>query len=655
MSKRYLTKSRFKLGLNCPAKLYYTRKEKVYANLQMEDTFLMELAKGGFQVEELARMNFPNGILIEGNDWDYDLLVKQTSELLKQDNVVIYEAAFMFNNLFIRTDILVKKGKHVEVIEVKAKSFNPTKLDFESKFGLSSKWIPYLFDLAFQKHVIMKSHTEFEVKASLMMADKTKLSSIDGLNSIFRISIKNNNRTCIIKPEGLTLESLGNSVLGKINMDAVLDIIYSGKQKVHELDFYELVNLFSSNYELDKKINFPIGWHCKGCEFKKMPNDDSGLKSGFEECWTAQRGWTKSDFNKPTTFDIWSFRKGRSLFENDDKIFLADINEEDVDVKPKAGIITSSERQWIQVEKTVSEDTTAYVEKDGLKTEMASWNFPLHFIDFETSAVALPFTKGRRPYESVAFQFSHHKLNFNGTIEHEPDFISATPGEFPNFNFLRALKKNLENDNGTIFRYAVHENTILNAIYDQLSDSNELDKVELMDFIKTISVSKNDRVEKWEGVRKMVDLCDIVKKYYYHPLMKGSNGIKSVLPAILASSEYLKSKYTLPLGKLELTSRNFSPEHIWLTYDDKGKVVSPYKMLPPLFEGWTDEEKEETISELDGIHDGGGALTAYAKLQYQIMSNNERQSIIKALLKYCELDTLAMVMLYDVLKENIKK
>lgn len=615
----------------------------------------MELAKGGFQVEELARMNFPNGILIEGNDWDYDLLVKQTSELLKQDNVVIYEAAFMFNNLFIRTDILVKKGKHVEVIEVKAKSFNPTKLDFESKFGLSSKWIPYLFDLAFQKHVIMKSHTEFEVKASLMMADKTKLSSIDGLNSIFRISIKNNNRTCIIKPEGLTLESLGNSVLGKINMDAVLDIIYSGKQKVHELDFYELVNLFSSNYELDKKINFPIGWHCKGCEFKKMPNDDSGLKSGFEECWTAQRGWTKSDFNKPTTFDIWSFRKGRSLFENDDKIFLADINEEDVDVKPKAGIITSSERQWIQVEKTVSEDTTAYVEKDGLKTEMASWNFPLHFIDFETSAVALPFTKGRRPYESVAFQFSHHKLNFNGTIEHEPDFISATPGEFPNFNFLRALKKNLENDNGTIFRYAVHENTILNAIYDQLSDSNELDKVELMDFIKTISVSKNDRVEKWEGVRKMVDLCDIVKKYYYHPLMKGSNGIKSVLPAILASSEYLKSKYTLPLGKLELTSRNFSPEHIWLTYDDKGKVVSPYKMLPPLFEGWTDEEKEETISELDGIHDGGGALTAYAKLQYQIMSNNERQSIIKALLKYCELDTLAMVMLYDVLKENIKK
>jgi len=49
---RVLTKSRFKLALECPNKLYYTRK-KEYANTKKDDPFLAALADGGFQVEEL--------------------------------------------------------------------------------------------------------------------------------------------------------------------------------------------------------------------------------------------------------------------------------------------------------------------------------------------------------------------------------------------------------------------------------------------------------------------------------------------------------------------------------------------------------------------------------------------------------------------------
>lgn len=72
---------------------------------------------------------------------------------------------------------------------------------------------------------------------------------------------------------------------------------------------------------------------------------------------------------------------------------------------------------------------------------MDKWKFPLHFIDFETSTVALPFSKGRKPYEQVAFQFSHHIYYENGKIEHKDQFINGTPGEFPNFKFIRALKQ----------------------------------------------------------------------------------------------------------------------------------------------------------------------------------------------------------------------
>ena len=294
------------------------------------------------------------------------------------------------------------------------------------------------------------------------------------------------------------------------------------------------------------------------------------------------------------------------------------------------------------------------MEKDGLKTEMAKWKFPLHFIDFETSTVALPFTAGRRPYEQVAFQFSHHIYYEDGTIEHKSEFISNTAGEFPNFIFARALKKSLENDNGTIFRFATHENSILNAIMAQLNASNEEDKVELITFIKTITNSTKDSVDEWEGERNMVDLNKIVKEYYYNPHTKGSNSIKAVLPASLNSSAYLKQKYSQPIGAINLTSTNFDDTHIWLKID-KNEVVNPYKMLPPVFDGWTELELQENLSEIDGIADGGAALTAYAKLQYQDMTERERTEITQGLLKYCELDTLAMVMIYEHFREDLIK
>ncbi len=43
MSQRFLTKSRFKQALECPNKLFYTKKEE-YANSKLEDPFLEALA-----------------------------------------------------------------------------------------------------------------------------------------------------------------------------------------------------------------------------------------------------------------------------------------------------------------------------------------------------------------------------------------------------------------------------------------------------------------------------------------------------------------------------------------------------------------------------------------------------------------------------------
>jgi hypothetical protein len=56
---------------------------------------------------------------------------------------------------------------------------------------------------------------------------------------------------------------------------------------------------------------------------------------------------------------------------------------------------------------------------------------------------------------------------------------------------------------------------------------------------------------------------------------------------------------------------------------------------------------QELISDESELHDGGAAMIAYARAQYEEMGEYEREQLFQALRKYCELDTLAMVMLYE--------
>ncbi|WP_284650748.1 DUF2779 domain-containing protein [Flavobacterium terrisoli] len=648
---RVLTKSRFKLGLECPNKLFYTNK-KEYADTKKADAFLEALAEGGFQVEELARMHYPNGVLIEGNDWDYQLLWDQTLELLKEENITIYEAAFLIDGLFIRTDILIKKGNDIELIEVKAKSFTPDNehLFIGQRGGMVSSWKPYLFDIAFQKYVVQLCFPHWNIESYIMMADKTKKASINGLNQLFRISKKGENRTGILKRVS-TIEETGDSVLGRKNVTQIIADIESNEYKYHDsLTFVEAINKFKELYQNDEYANWKTSFNtCKSCEFKSDVDD---LKSGYKECFIKQHNWNGSDFSKPNIFDIYFFTKGNKLFD-EGVYFKHELTEDMIGLKIEANKLSTTHRQWLQIEKEVINDRSVYVDIDGLKDEMNKWNFPFHFIDFETSTVALPFNKGLKPYDQVAFQFSHHIYHENGKIEHANEYINNTPGVFPNFEFLRALKLALGKDNGTIFRYSNHENTILNAIYVQLVESDEKDKEDLIKFIQSVSHSKSDSAVVWKGNRDMIDLWDVEKRYYYNPSTKGSNSIKAVLPASLGSSKFLQEKYSKPLNQIDVTSKNFSENHIWLEIEDS-IVKNPYKMLPSLFDGWSEEDIENTLSEIENIDNGGAALTAYGKLQYTDMEESEIAELTSALLKYCELDTLAMVMIYEHFKELIK-
>lgn len=649
---RYLTKSRFLLALDCPAKLSYTGKAQ-YPNRNSDNEFLEALAKGGFQVGALAKCYYPGGYDIE--TLDYDQAIAETNELLLQDNVTIFEAAIQIDKFFIRVDILQKKGNQINLIEVKSKSFDGnSSLDMKSKKGyLDTKWKPYVYDVAFQKHVVSLAHPEWEINAFIMLADKSRIATVEGLNQRFLLREHANERTFVEFVGDVTPEGLGDEILIRVNVDDLCQMIYDRTDSKDPLpdSFGNYCSFLADHYWEDVKINMPIHKDCGNCEFRTTPEEEQdGKLSGFKECFSQQLGWTNAEFENPLIFDIWDFRRKPQLIE--EGIFHMDHvrpyhigNDADDPNLP----LTRQSRQWLQVQKTVQNDPDPLVDVDGLKEEMSHWKYPLHMIDFETSMVAVPFYKGRRPYEDTAFQFSHHIIHEDGSIEHLPEYLNVERGHFPNFDLVRALRDQLSQDKGSVFRYATHENTILNHIMIQLQNRDDVeDKQELFDFIKTITHSANHT-----GDRDMIDLLEVVKLHYWHPLMKGSNSLKAVLPAVLNSSEYIKEKYSRPIyGKnSEIRSQNFEDGWIWIEEDENGLVKNPYDLLPSLLDDLDDDNIEEYLMG-DRLADGGAAMTAYAMMQFTQMSQGERERIIQGLLKYCELDTMAMVFLWEGWSNN---
>ncbi|WP_431158813.1 DUF2779 domain-containing protein [Winogradskyella poriferorum] len=651
---RYLTKSRFKTGLECPNKLFYTKKDE-YANQKDENPFLEALASGGFQVEELARLHYPNGHLVDdvqGDKYDYEEKVEETNQLLQNENVVIYEAAFKYNNLFIRVDILEKKGHQINLIEVKAKSFK----EGYKEVKYNSEWKFYLFDVAFQKYVIEKAHPHFRVKPYLMLADQLKTASIDGLNQMFRIKKNNGNRTGIEKKEDqlAQLKFPEDSVLSLKDVTDIITKIEAGEHRIlEEYEFEDAIEILAKAYQDDCYFGYPLDFaKCKHCEFK-TDADSKDKKSGFEECFKKQLGWKEDDFKAPNAFEIWDFRRWKNLTD-EGKLKLTEIEDDEFgDMKPKELGISRIERQLIQKYKSIEKDNKIYLDKEGLSREMTTWKPPYNFIDFEASTVALPFYSGQHPYEKVVFQFSHHIYQEDGRIEHANEFINVNPGEFPNFEFIRALKAALEQNTGSVFQFSPYENSTLNQVKRQLEASVELDKEDLITFIKTLTTppkSNDYKGEVWEVKRMMIDLCEVIKAYYYNPYTKGSNSIKAILPAIFKTSAFIKEKYSQPIADINMTSKNFPSHYKWLRIKD-GEIEDPYKSLDKPFKDWdTDFERKSDIEE---INNGGAALIAYGLTQYTDMSTEERNTLREALLKYCELDTLAMVMVFEHLRESL--
>ena len=663
MKARYLTKSRFKLGLECPTKLFYTKNSE-YNDNQFSDPFMQALAKGGYQVGEMAKYKYcedPKGCTITVDTLNEKEALKITQEqLLSHPNVVIAEGAFKYQNLFIRADVAVRDGHTIKLIEVKSKSISNGDTFFDKKGKPVAKWQPYLYDIAFQTYVMRKALPQFEIKPYLLLINKDAVASRDGLNQLFKVDKDEKGRIQISVSEGLTSAQIGNfDLLREVPMEEVVNQLNTipvpnSNVPVEKSSLNDFIHWSADLYESQTRFWCKPSMACKQCSFKK---GDSDKKCGFTECWTNHEwnGLGRIDakqLQQPKITDLWmglggSTFSGKVIEQNVPLLSMLEpelLRPNNKSEDPERLGMTPFERRCFQIDASRQKTSDYIFWKEGFDIMLhKKWKYPLNMIDFETSTVALPYFKGMAPYETVAFQFSHHIMHADGKVEHHNDFISWEQGEYPNLTFVRALKNSLESNDGTIFRYATHENSVLNKIKNDIAFLKPNDMEYLLDFIDDITEEKIDNKSKREGYRNMIDMADLVRKVYYSPHAGGSNSIKRILPAIIHDCPSVAERYSMPelYGKgKEYSSRNFE-SHVWIQYE---KNRDPYKTLMPLtkFDGVSDVELFDDLGE---VADGSAAMTAYNKLQWSFIGDAERLALRNALLQYCELDTLAMVML----------
>ena len=151
------------------------------------------------------------------------------------------------------------------------------------------------------------------------------------------------------------------------------------------------------------------------------------------------------------------------------------------------------------------------------------------------------------------------------------------------------------------------------------------------------------------GTRPMVDLMAVAAKGYYVQGSGGSTSIKRMLLPTMRFSPRLKELYSAA----DYSSGNFKNQRWWNEKQGQhdqgdahcGAVVDPYKLLAHVQRLEQQQRQVGADNNLMAVTDGGAAIAAYHILQCGELGEDERRLIRDSLLKYCELDTLAMVMI----------
>ena len=175
--------------------------------------------------------------------------------------------------------------------------------------------------------------------------------------------------------------------------------------------------------------------------------------------------------------------------------------------------------QVVQVDTFVNQQTIIDVKQ--IQKFLATFTFPLYFLDFETFQQAVPKYDGIKPYQQVPFQYSLHVLPEKGAALDHKEFL-AKEGQDERRILAERLVGDIPKGVCTVAYNMSFEKMVLQELAHLYPDLEE----HLMDI--------HDN---------MVDLMiPFQKKWYYQNEMRGSYSIKYVLPALFPDDETLDYK-----------------------------------------------------------------------------------------------------------------
>ena len=251
----------------------------------------------------------------------------------------------------------------------------------------------------------------------------------------------------------------------------------------------QILNKFEEILSIDVEPDIDIGPHCS----------DPYHCDAWEYCWCEQRG-----IPEYSVFNISRLRNDKKfdLYKNG-VVKFEDIKELD----------KFNASQQIQIRSELSQEEI--IDKEAIKEFLDTLSYPLYHLDFETFQQAVPEFIGLRPYEQIPFQFSIHKDDGKGNLEHF-EFL-AEVGADPRYELALNLIKFIPQDACVLaYNMSFEKGVIRRLAANYPKISNEL--MAIHDNIKDL-------------------MAPFASKSYYHPKMRGSYSIKYVLPALVPEFE----------------------------------------------------------------------------------------------------------------------
>lgn len=609
----------------------YKDEEDVYTNQdhESEDTErygldlskeLPDQIKAGLRVGEFseiwAKVNYPDYKFITIDKQTNLENIEYTKDALRNEKVVIFEATFTYNDFVTRTDILVKDGDKVKIIEVK---------------GSSSPKLVYGYDLFFQKEIIERSNPEYTGwEYTLLLLNKEYIHSSDfsdeetaegvfvNIDYIANGGLGSRKFKHLDGQEIKWTHSVNDLWMNKLN-DWIDEPVFEedgGRTTIFTFKIEEFLNShlietmrseFDSNLERIKEIQLmdrpPV------LEFEKRNNqfmssdymnwafNVSGVYNTEDDSVFDFKGNTVNFEKKCQFFNEGLLGMGEpSLSEVTSKKLQK--NYSNIDKESEESII--ADFIMVPVGNKVSEYGTIIqrhyrnkeehlIHRNGILDEISKYEEGIIYMyDFETANLAIPVVDGTKPYEQVVYQYSihvildpkdydfkkmHNVVHYEWLAENRKDFhIDAWK------NFVKVFEKHGE---GTYVAWndSFEKGCLRRAQTEHLNDNE----------IKWI-----DRIAD-ETIDLMVPFRN---KYYYHKDLKGSYSIKYAGPHFAEEINY---------KDLPLVQRG-----------DQSAAVA---------KKWLRDESEQSEQEWKMAREG--------------------------MLKYCEYDTLLMVAILQRLKEKI--